>query len=283
MKIAITGATGQLGKLVVSTLKTNISADDILALVRSMRKASTLGVDTREADYDQPETFEKALIGVDILLLISAPDIGKRAAQHHNVIEAAKKTSVKWIVYTSILRADTSSISLAAEHLATERDLQSSGIPFTILRNGWYTENYTDSIPGAVAGGAFLGSAGEGKISSASRADFADAAVAVLTTEGHQGKTYELAGDDAWTLQDLAAEISHQLGKDIPYKNLSEAEYTAVLRASGLPEQLAQAIAGWDVAASKGDLYDDGRILSKITGRPTTPLAVSVAKGIKGL
>lgn len=283
MKIAITGATGQLGKLVVNSLKTKISPDEILALVRSLQKASNLGVEAREADYDQPEAFVNALSGVDILLLISAREIGKRAVQHHNVIEAAKKTGVKWLVYTSMLHADTSSIGLAGEHLTTEKYIMDSGIPFTILRNGWYTENYTDSIPGAIAGGAFIGSAGEGRISSASRADFADAAVAVLTTKGHEGKIYELAGDESWTLQDLAAEISHQTGRNIPYKNLSETEYTAVLSNSGVPQQLARAIAGWDISASKGDLFDDGHILSKITGRPTTPLAVSVAKVLKGL
>lgn len=283
MKIAITGATGQLGELVVNKLKNKISADNILALVRSKQKASALGVEAREADYDKPETLENALAGVDTLLLISGSEIGKRATQHHNVIEAAKKTGVKWIIYTSILRADTSSISLAEEHLITEKHLKNSGISFTLLRNGWYTENYTNSIPGAIAGGAFIGSAGEGKISSAARADFADAAVAVLTTAGHQGKIYELAGDKAWTLSDLAAEIAHQTGKNIPYVHMPQAEYAAALTSFGLPEQLAQAIAGWDIAASKGDLFDDGHQLSKIIGRPTAPLSMVVAEVLKGL
>lgn len=272
MKIAITGATGQLGKLVVNKLKNKVSADNILALARSAQKASALGVEVREADYDKVETLENALVGVDTLLLISASEVGKRVAQHHNVIEAAKKAGVKWIIYTSILHADTSSIGLAEEHLITEKYIKDSGISFTILRNGWYTENYTNSIPGAIAGGALNGSAGEGKVSSASRADYADAAVAVLTGDGHQGKTYELAGDEAWTLSDLAAEISHQTGKNIPYKNMSQAEYAAALSNFGMPEQFAQVVAGWDIAISKGDLFDDGHELSKIIGRPTTPL-----------
>ncbi|WP_323134772.1 SDR family oxidoreductase [Pontibacter kalidii] len=282
MKIGITGATGQLGRLVVDKLKEKVSSDNIVALVRSPQKASDLGVEAREADYEKPETLENALKGIDTLLLISGSEVGKRAEQHQNVIEAAKKSGVRWIVYTSLLHADTSSVSLAEEHRVTEAALKDSGIPYTLLRNGWYTENYTGSIQGALAGGAFIGSAGEGKISAATRADFADAAVAVLTGEGHQGKVYELAGDEAFTLSDLAAEISRQTGKDIPYKNLPEADYAAALTSFGLPEGLAQAIAGWDVAASHDALYDDSRQLSRLIGRPTTPLSAAVADALKG-
>jgi NAD(P)H dehydrogenase (quinone) len=283
MKIAITGATGQLGRLVVNKLKESVPAENIVALVRSKEKAADLGVEAREANYDKPETLAGAFDGVDTLLLISGSEVGKRAAQHNNVIDAAKKAGVQWIVYTSLLRADTSSISLAAEHLATEAALKESGIPYTLLRNGWYTENYTGSIHGALAGGAFLGSAGEGKLSSAARADFAEAAVAVLTGEGHVGKVYELAGDDAYTLSELAAEISRQAGKEIPYKNLPQEEYAAVLESFGLPGGLTHAIAGWDVSASKGDLFDDGHQLSKLIDRPTTPLRDVVAGALKGV
>ncbi|WP_161888101.1 SDR family oxidoreductase [Pontibacter russatus] len=283
MKIAITGATGQLGRLVVSKLKEKVSADTIVALVRTPQKAAGLGVEAREADYEKPETLGRALQGVDTLLLISGSEVGKRAAQHKNVIEAAKQAGVKWVVYTSLLHADKSTLSLAAEHLATEQALKESGIPYTLLRNGWYTENYTGSIPGALAGGAFVGSAGEGRISSAARADFAAAAVAVLTSEGHQGKTYELAGDEAYTLSDLAAEISRQTGKNIPYNNLPEAEYAGVLASFGLPKGLAQAIAGWDMSASRGDLFDDSRQLSELIGRPTTPMPDTVAEALKGV
>lgn len=283
MKIAITGATGQLGQLVVTRLKNKISADHIIGLVRSSKKAADLGVEVREADYDQPETLDNALSGIDTLLLISGSEVGKRAVQHNNVIEAAKNNGVKWIIYTSLLHADTSSLSLAEEHLATEAGLRKAGIPFTLLRNGWYTENYAGSIPGAIAGGAFIGSAGEGKISAAARADYADAAVAVLTGEGHEGKVYELAGDAAWTLPDLAAEVSHQTGKNIPYVNMSQTEYANALAGFGLPEGLSQAIAGWDVAASKGDLFDDSRQLSKLIGRLTTPLSTVVSEVLKGV
>jgi NAD(P)H dehydrogenase (quinone) len=281
-KIAITGATGHLGRLVISKLKEKALAGQIVGLVRSKQKAADLGVEAREADYDKPETLGPALEGVATLLLISGSEMGKRATQHKNVIDAAKKAGVKWIVYTSLLHADRSSLSLAGEHLATEAALKESGIPYTLLRNGWYTENYTGSMQGAIAGGAFIGSAREGKISSASRADYADAAVAVLTSEGQQGKVYELAGDEAYTLKDLAAQISRQTGKEIPYKNLPESDYAAALGSFGVPEGFAHAIASWDVSASKGDLFDDGHQLSALIGHPTTPLATTISESLKG-
>ena len=281
MTTGITGATGHLGRLVVDQLKRMNPAARLIALVRNPAKAGDLGVEVRAADYDKPETLDVALRGIDTLLLISGNEMGKRAAQHRNVIAAAKKAGVKRIVYTSILRADTSTIDLAAEHLATEKEIKASGIPYTILRNGWYTENYTNSIGGALAGGAFLGSAGDAKISSAARADYAAAAVAVLTSPGHEGKTYELAGDTAWTLNDLAAEITRQSGKKIPYKNIPEAEYAKTLAGFGLPDMWAKAIAGWDTQAGKGQLFDDQRQLSKLIGRPTTPMSATVGETLK--
>lgn len=276
MKIAVTGATGQLGTLVVEQLKKSVPADNIVALVRNTEKAKSLGVEARAFDYTQPETLEDALKGIETLLLISASELGKRVVQHDNVITAAKKAGIKWIVYTSILHADKSTLSMAAEHVATEKLIKDSGMEYTILRNGWYTENYTGSIAGALAGGAFLGSVGEGKIASAARTDFADAAAKVLTTAGHQGKTYELAGDKAYTLSEFAAELSTQSGKTVPYKDLPETEYAAILTSFGLPEGFAQAIASWDVSASKGDLFDDSRQLSKLIGHSTTTLSESI-------
>ncbi|MEJ2801492.1 SDR family oxidoreductase [Comamonadaceae bacterium PP-2] len=276
MTIAITGATGQLGRHVIGKLKQKTGADGIVALVRSLDKAQDLGVEARVADYTQPATLEAALAGVDTLLLISGNEIGQRAVQHANVITAAGKAGVKHVVYTSVLHADRSPLSLAPEHLQTEADLKASGIAYTILRNGWYTENYTGSIGPALANGAFYGSAGEGRIASSARADYAEAAVVVLTTDGHAGKTYELAGDTAYTLAELAAEISKQTGKDVPYKDIPEADYAAALKAAGLPEGFAAALASWDVDASQGALFDEGRELSRLLGHPTTPLAESV-------
>lgn len=276
MKIGITGATGQLGRLVVEQLKQRIGAERLVALVRSPEKAADLGIASTVFDYDKPGTLVDGLNGIEHLLLISGNEVGQRTVQHQRVIDAAREAGVKWIVYTSLLHAATSTLSLAAEHVETEALLQASGIPYTILRNGWYTENYTGSIPGALQAGAFVGSAGEGKISSAARADYAEAAAVVLSSDGHIGNVYELAGDEAYTLQDLAAEISKQTGKNIPYNNLPEAEYAGVLTSLGLPRGIAEAIASWDVSASKGDLFDDKKVLSNLIGRPTTPLAESV-------
>ncbi|MGC4067294.1 MAG: SDR family oxidoreductase [Polyangiaceae bacterium] len=280
MTIAITGSTGQLGRLVIERLKRKLDSKSLIGLARSASKAADLGIAVREANYDDPASLHAALDGVDTLLLISGNELGKRLPQHRNVIEAAKRRKVGRIVYTSLLHADRSSLSLAPEHLETENELKRSGIPYTILRNGWYTENYTGSVGGAIAAGAFVGSAGQGKISGAARADYADAAVVALTSEGHVGATYELAGDDAFTLSDLAAELSRQTGKNIPYRDLPEAEYAGVLAKFGLPPAFASAIASWDVGASKGVLFDDNRFLSKFIGHPTTPLAEVVKRAI---
>jgi len=273
MKIAITGATGQLGRLTVTKLKEKTAKENLVALVRTPEKAADLGIETREFDYSKPETLGTSLQGIDTLFLISGSEIGQRETQHKNVINAAKEAGVKRIVYTSLLYATDSEMALAAEHVATEKLLAESGLSYTILRNGWYTENYAGSISGALQAGAFIGSAQNGKISSATREDFAEAAAVVLTTEGHENKIYELAGDDAYTLSDLAAEISKQTGKDIPYNDLTEEKYTKVLVSVGLPEGFAQILADSDAKAAKGSLYSEDKTLSKLIGRPTTPLA----------
>ena len=280
MTIAITGATGHLGQLVIEKLKQKVDASEIVALVRTPAKAAGLGVATREADYTRQDTLDVALKGVDTLLLISGNEIGQRAVQHENVIRAAVKNCVKRIVYTSLLHADKSPLNLAPEHVQTEQALKNSGLDYTILRNGWYSENYTGSIAPALGLGAFYGSAGEGKISSAPREDYAEAAVVALTGQGHEGKTYELAGDEFYTLTDLAAEITAQSGKDIPYRNIPEADYAAALKIAGLPDGFAEAIASWDTGASQNALFDDSHVLSKLIGRKTTPIAVSVQKAL---
>lgn len=280
MTIAVTGATGQLGRLVIASLKTKVPTDQIVALVRSPEKAADLGVTAIAFDYSKPDRLAPALAGVDTLLLISSNEVGQRAAQHRNVIEAAQQAGVGRIVYTSLLHADTSPLDLAAEHVETEEAIAASGLPATFVHNGWYTENYSGSIPGALAGGAFIGSAGGARVSSAARVDYAEAAAVVAAGEGHEGRTYELAGDTAWTLPELAAAISSQSGRSIPYKDLPEADYAAALRGVGLPDALAASVAGWDVAASKGALFDDSRQLSQLIGRPTTPLADTVGAAL---
>lgn len=278
MKIGITGATGQLGRLVVKKLKQKVAADSIVALVRNTQIATDLGVEVREFDYTKPGTQVLSLHGIDKLLLISSNQIGQRLTQHKAVIDAAKQAGVKQIVYTSILHADSSPMSLAAEHLGTEQAIKASGLVYTFLRNGWYTENYAGSIKGAIEAGSFIGCAGEGKISSAARVDYAEAAAVVLAGENHENKIYELAGDKAYTLAELAAEISAQTGKNIPYNNLTEAKYTEILTSFGLPPGIPEMLAESDTGASKGGLFDDSHELSSLIGRPTTPLSNVVAE-----
>lgn len=280
MKIGVTGATGQLGRLVVEKLKQKVAADSVVALVRNPEKAADLGVEARAFDYTQPETLIASLKGIDKLLLISGNEIGQRLPQHKAVVEAAKQAGVKQIVYTSILHADSSPLGLAGEHLGTEVAIEESGLTYTILRNGWYTENYTGSAKGAVGAGAFIGNAGDGKIASAARVDYAEAAAVVLTGEGHENKTYELAGDEAYTLTELAAEISRQTGKTVPYNNLTETQYADILKSFGLPVGLAEMLADSDTGASKGGLFNDSHVLSKLIGRPTTPLAKVLAEAL---
>jgi len=280
MKIGITGATGQLGQLVVGKLKEKVSAESIVALVRNTERAAELGVEARAFDYSKPESLVASLVGIDKLLLISGNELGQRLPQHLAVIAAAKEAGVKQFVYTSILHADTSSLGLAGEHLATEAALKASGLAYTILRNGWYTENYVGSAKGAIGAGAFIGCAGAGKIASAARADYAEAAAVVLAVEGSENKTYELAGDTAYTLTELAAEISRQAGKTIPYNNLTETQYADILKSFGLPDGLAEMLADSDTGASKGGLFDDSHVLSTLIGRSTTPLATVLAEAI---
>lgn len=277
--IAITGATGQLGHHVIEQLLKTVPASQIVAIVRNPAKAGALsqqGIDVRQADYADQAAFTSALQGVEKLLLISSSEVGQRAPQHQNVINAAKAAGVKFIAYTSLLHADTSPLGLHVEHVATEKALAESGIPFTLLRNGWYTENYLASAPPALEHGVFIGSAGDGKIASATRADYAAAAAKVIAEEGYTGKVYELAGDNAWTLSELAAELSKQSGKSVKYQNLSEADFSAALKSVGLPAGLAEMLADSDTGASKGGLFDDSHTLSALIGRPTTPLAESV-------
>lgn len=280
--IAITGATGQLGQYVIESLLKTVPASQIVAIVRNPAKATALsqqGITVRQADYSDEAALTTALQGIDKLLLISSSEVGQRAPQHRNVINAAQAAHVKFIAYTSLLHADTSPLGLADEHVATEKMLAESGIAYALLRNGWYTENYLASAPAALEHGVFIGAAGEGTIASATRADYAAAAARVISEDGHAGKTYELAGDTGWTLSQLAAELAKQSGKKVVYQNLSEADFAAALKGVGLPAGLADMLADSDTGASKGGLFDDSHTLSKLIGRPTTSLADSV-KGI---
>jgi NAD(P)H dehydrogenase (quinone) len=278
--IIVTGATGQLGRLVIASLLEKVPASSLVAVVRNLEKAAdlvALGVQVRYADYNQPATWDSALAGAEKVLLISSSEVGQRTQQHRTVIDAVKRVGVQLLAYTSLLHADTSPLGLAIEHQETEKYLKASGVPFVILRHGWYTENYTISLGNAIAHGAIYGCAGEGLIASATRADYAEADAVVLTSANQAGKVYELAGDSAYTLSALAVEVSRQTGSSISYVNLSQSDYQAALVKVGLPEVFANLLADSDIGASQGALFDDGHQLSQLIGRATTPLSVAVA------
>jgi len=282
--IVVTGATGQLGRLVIKFLLERIPASEIIAAVRDPEKAKDLaglGIEVRQADYNAPSTLAAAFKGVEKLLLISSSEIGSRVSQHLAVIEAAKQADVKLIAYTSILKADTSPLALASEHLETEQALKTSGVPFVVLRNGWYTENYAASIQPAIAHSAFIGSAADGKIASAAREDYALAAATVLLSPVvESGTIYELAGDDVYTLTEFANEIARQSGKAVSYVNLPQADFAAALEGAGLPKPFAELLADSDIGASKGGLFDDSHQLKNLIGRPTQPYSSVIAAAL---
>jgi NAD(P)H dehydrogenase (quinone) len=284
-RLLVTGANGQLGRLVIDALLKTTPASQISALVRGADAAAALsarGIQAHLGDYSRPETLAAAFAGVDRALLISSSEIGQRTAQHRNVIAAARDAGVKLLAYTSLLHADVSPLGLAVEHRQTEAALRESGVPFALLRNGWYTENYAAGIPAALAHNALLGSAGDGRISSASRADYAAAAAAVLTADAPPtGHIYELGGDESYTLADFAAELSRQSGNSVAYTNLPEADYKAALVGAGLPEPFAALLADSSAGAAKDALFDDSRTLSRLIGRPTTPFATTIAAALK--
>lgn len=280
MKIAVTGATGQLGQLVIENLLKFQSDASIVALVRNPEKAAPLaekGVEVRYADYGQADSLHQALEGIDRLLLISSSEVGQRMPQHQSVIDAAKATGVQFIAYTSLLHADRSPLGLAQEHIQTEDSLAKSGISYALLRNGWYSENYAAGAVGALEQGAIAGSAQNGKISSAPRSDYAQAAAVVIADVSvKSGTIYELAGDDAYSLADLAKIVSEQSGKEVQYQDMPQADYAALLVQVGLPEPLAQMLADSDMGAAQGGLFDDSRTLSQLIGHPTTPMSETI-------
>ena len=283
--IAITGASGHLGQLTTQALlERGVPPQEIVAVVRTPEKAAALaarGVQVRQGDYTRPDTLVSALRGAQKVLLISSSDFADRVGQHRNVIEAARQVGATLLAYTSLLRADTSTLSLAADHKATEELIRASGLPFVFLRNGWYLENYNPAQ--AAAQGAVAGSAGEGRVSAASRADYAAAAAAALTRPQQEHATvYELGGDQAFTLSELAAEVQAQSGRPVSYQNMPAADYAQMLLGFGLPAPVAEMLADSDTGLEKGELYTDSRDLSRLIGRPTTTMPEGVKAALQG-
>ena len=282
----VTAATGQLGSLVIDALLETVPAGAIVAGARDPDKDSAVairakGVEVRVADYSRPDTLVSALAGVDRLLLISGSELGQRTAQHRNVIAAAKAAGVGFIAYTSLLHADTSPLSLAREHRETEAALADAGVPYAVLRNGWYTEVYTWRLPLALAHGVLVGASDEGRVSSAARADYAKAAAVVLAGSDHAGRTYELAGDASFTLAELAAVVADASRKPIAYENMTADKYRAAAIGSGVPEMFATILADTDAGVANGALFDAGGELARLIGRPTTPFRDTIAAFVR--
>jgi len=270
--IVVTGATGALGRLVLAGL----DPADTVGLVRDPARGADLGVPVRVGSYDDPASLRSAFDGADKVLFISGSEVGKRVDQHRAVVDAAKAAGVPHLVYTSILHADSSPLSLAGEHKATEDMIRAAGIPFTFLRNSWYTEMYAPTFQQAAATGSFIGSAGDGRVGSAARADYAEAAVAVLRGTGHENKVYELAGDHAWSYADLAATVADVTGKAVAYQDLPSAEHHAALTAAGLDPHVVDLLVDVDGKLAGGALVDGSGDLARLIGHPTTPLRSSI-------
>ncbi len=277
--IVVTGATGHFGRLVVQGLLEKVPANRIVAAVRSLEKAkdlAALGVEVREADYSRTETLANAFASAEKILLVSSSEVGSRLAQHKAVVDAAKRAGVQLLAYTSILRANTSTLKLAVEHKRTEEFIKASGMPFVFLRNGWYLENQTGTLAAAIEHGKIIGAAGDGRFAAASRADYAKAAVRVLTSDGDANRVYELGGDNPYTLAELAAEVSLHTGKHITYHNMTEPDYAAALVEFGLPASIADILGDADTGASKGELDNSTHDLRALIQQPTTTLSSAV-------
>lgn len=280
---AVTGASGKLGRLVLAELLQQADAGDIVALARdpaALDEYAARGVQVRRADYDDPDGLKHSLQGVDRLLLISGNAVGQRERQHGNVIQAAKEVGVSYLAYTSILKGDRSRLSLAPEHVATERLLKDSGLTYDILRNGWYSENYTAGLAPSLESGKVFGAVGEGRLSTATRADFAAGAAAALL-RGKGGDIYELAGDESFTMAEFAQEVSRQSGRQVQYVNQSESDYATTLEGAGLPPPVAAMLASTSALSGEGELYDDSKSLSRLSGRPTTPISKTIGEALE--
>ncbi|WP_329395597.1 SDR family oxidoreductase [Streptomyces lydicus] len=286
MSIVVTGATGALGRLAVEELLRRTAPDDIVALARDRAKAAGLaarGVRIESADYGRPETLDGVFAAGDRVLFISGNEAGQRLTQHRAVIDAAREAGVGLLAYTSVLGGPAATFSIAEEHIATEQALLASGVPYCLLRNGWYNENYTGALATTLKIGKVVGSAGEGRVASAARRDYAEAAAVVLTGSGHDNTVYELSGDTAWTMAEYAAEVSRQTGRQIPYNDLPHDAYVALMVEAGVPALGARMVADADAGIARGELAATPGDLSRLLGRPTTPIAESIAEALKQL
>ncbi|MCZ4587541.1 SDR family oxidoreductase [Rhodococcus opacus] len=284
MSIAVTGATGRYGRRAIDALiRRGVRPDDIVALGRNdaaLADLTPLGVRTRQADYNDRAALDAAFTGVGKVLFVSGTDVGNRIHQHRNVVDAAARAQVTLIAYTSVPRADTTALLVAADHKPTEAYIRESGLPYVFLRNGWYMANYTDMAAAYVEAGAVLGAARNGRVSAATHADYADAAAVVLTEDGHANSVYELGGDRAFTMTEFAQALSNASGRTVDYTDLSTDRYVAALQGFGFPAELAEVFADGDLGVARGDLQVETGDLSRLIGRPTTTMPEAVAAAL---
>ena len=287
MSIVVTGATGHLGRLTVEALLARgVDPATITATGRDpgrLAELDALGVRTAAADYDDVASLKQAFEGADKVLLVSGIDLGRRTEQHANAIDAARSAGVTFIAYTSAPYADTTKLLIAVEHRATEELLEASGLAYSFLRNGWYIENYTGQLADTIESGVLVGSAGEGKVSVAARFDYAEAAAVVLSTDGHDGKVYELGGDEGVTYADIAAAIADASGRPVVYQDVPSEVRLDGMVSAGLPAPVAEILVDADRAIADGELEVNSGDLARLIGRPTTPLAVGVAQAVAAL
>lgn len=281
----VTAATGQLGRLVVRSLLDRVDADKIAVVVRDASRAAhpaAHGVEVQVADYEDPASLAGAFGAGDRVLFISGNQFGVRLTQHANVIAAAKSSGVALLAYTSILGGPAANFPVADDHHVTEQALVGSGLPFTLLRNGWYTENYTSQLTAVLQQGAVIGAAAPtSRLATAARADYAEAAATVLVGAGHENNVYELSGDTAWSLEEYAAEISRQTAANVSYRQLPPADYEDFLAGLGLPTPMLSVFTATEAAIDRGELAETGGDLRRLIGRPTTTLAESIAAALR--
>lgn len=283
MTIVVTGATGHLGRLVVEALLARgVAPGDVVATGRRTEAVADLaarGVQVRRADYDEPASLDAAFAGADRLFFASGSEVGRRLGQHRNVVDAAVRAGVPFVAYTSAPRADVSPLPVNPDHKATEEMLAAAGLPAVVLRNNWYSENYLADLAQARETGEIVSATAGGRVASAPRADFAEAAAVVLTTAGHEGAVYELGGDVAWDYDELAGVLSELVGRPVTHRNVTPDERRARLLAAGLPEPVAGFVTAIDEAIAGGWLATVNGELSRLIGRPTTPLRATLAAG----
>lgn len=276
-KILISGASGHLGSLVIKHLieSQGIAAADIIATSRDPSKLSALaakGVETRAADFSTPSTLAAAFQGVDRLLIISTDAIGARIDQHKAAIEAAQKASVQRIFYTSMPKAETSAIIFAPEHAASEAAIKSSGLAYTIFRNGWYMENLFMSLPQIVSSGQWYTSAGDGRTGYIAREDIARAIAAGIAHPVAENITYNLNGDVGHSNHDIAALVSDITAKQIDVINLNDEQLLNGMLATGVPANFAPFLVSTNAATRAGDLDRISDDAANLSGHPLTTL-----------